>query len=305
VRADQTAGPLAEHQVDGQDIGATEQFVFGDVGRAGFLGGFRCQVRTPRDDVHAERHTDACHSRADSAQTQYAQNGATQLQADRRLPAAGAHRKTLIDDPSARREDQRPGQLDRRLHITAGRADVNTVVLGSRHVDRRIERPRGGDHLQPWQPLDHAPRQRRALAHHAYHVKRRQALDQVALIGDVIVEDRDLCARGHVGPVGHAQRDVLIVVEDRDPHRANFAYWFDSFQGRVVIRTRSEMSKDRSWSMGAHDKVSNKIDDVGGKAKEAFGKVTGDDSTEAEGKLDQAKSSVKDAVENVKDAFKK
>ncbi len=57
--------------------------------------------------------------------------------------------------------------------------------------------------------------------------------------------------------------------------------------------------------MGAHEKVSNKIDDVGGKAKEAFGKATGDDSTEAEGKLDQAKSSVKDAVENVKDAFKK
>jgi uncharacterized protein YjbJ (UPF0337 family) len=51
--------------------------------------------------------------------------------------------------------------------------------------------------------------------------------------------------------------------------------------------------------------VSNKIDDIGGKAKEAFGKATGDDSTEAEGKLDQAKSSVKDAVENVKDAFKK
>jgi uncharacterized protein YjbJ (UPF0337 family) len=57
--------------------------------------------------------------------------------------------------------------------------------------------------------------------------------------------------------------------------------------------------------MGAHDKVSNKIDDVGGKAKEAFGKATGDDSTEAEGKLDQAKASVKDAVENVKDVFKK
>lgn len=57
--------------------------------------------------------------------------------------------------------------------------------------------------------------------------------------------------------------------------------------------------------MGAHDKVSNKIDDIGGKAKEAVGKATGDDSTESEGKLDQAKSSVKDAVENVKDAFKK
>ena len=57
--------------------------------------------------------------------------------------------------------------------------------------------------------------------------------------------------------------------------------------------------------MGAHDKVSNKIDDVAGKTKEAFGKATGDDKTEAEGKLDQAKSSVKDAVENVKGAFKK
>ena len=29
--------------------------------------------------------------------------------------------------------------------------------------------------------------------------------------------------------------------------------------------------------MGAHDKVSNKIDDVAGKAKEAVGKATGDD----------------------------
>ena len=57
--------------------------------------------------------------------------------------------------------------------------------------------------------------------------------------------------------------------------------------------------------MGAHDKVSNKIDDVAGKAKEAFGKVTGDDHTRVEGKLDQAKSSLKDPGEKVKDAFKK
>ena len=57
--------------------------------------------------------------------------------------------------------------------------------------------------------------------------------------------------------------------------------------------------------MGAHDKVSNKIDDVAGKAKEGLGKATGDDSTENEGKIDQAKSSLKDAGEKVKDAFKK
>ncbi|MBI3217297.1 MAG: CsbD family protein [Mycobacterium sp.] len=56
--------------------------------------------------------------------------------------------------------------------------------------------------------------------------------------------------------------------------------------------------------MGAEDKASNKIDDLGGKAKEGLGKLTGDKSTENEGKLDQAKSSVKDAAEKVKDAFK-
>ena len=42
-----------------------------------------------------------------------------------------------------------------------------------------------------------------------------------------------------------------------------------------------------------------------GKAKEAFGKATDDHSTESEGKIDQAKSSLKDAAEHVKDAFKK
>jgi uncharacterized protein YjbJ (UPF0337 family) len=56
--------------------------------------------------------------------------------------------------------------------------------------------------------------------------------------------------------------------------------------------------------MSGSDKVSNKIDDVSGKAKEATGKVTGDRSTEAEGKRDQAKADLKDAGEKVKDAFK-
>jgi uncharacterized protein YjbJ (UPF0337 family) len=56
--------------------------------------------------------------------------------------------------------------------------------------------------------------------------------------------------------------------------------------------------------MGTGDKVSNKIDDLGGKAKEATGKATGDKSTENEGKVDQAKSNLKDAGEKIKDAFK-
>lgn len=57
--------------------------------------------------------------------------------------------------------------------------------------------------------------------------------------------------------------------------------------------------------MSGTDKASNKIEDLGGKAKEAVGHVTGDDSTKNEGKADQSKSSLKDAGEKVKDAFKK
>jgi uncharacterized protein YjbJ (UPF0337 family) len=57
--------------------------------------------------------------------------------------------------------------------------------------------------------------------------------------------------------------------------------------------------------MSTEDKIKNKIEDLGGQAKEAIGKVTGDDSTKNEGRVDQAKSSLKDAGEKVKDAFKK
>ena len=56
--------------------------------------------------------------------------------------------------------------------------------------------------------------------------------------------------------------------------------------------------------MSATDKIKNTIEDAAGKAKEAVGKATGDDSTKNEGKADQAKSDLKDAGEKVKDAFK-
>ena len=46
-------------------------------------------------------------------------------------------------------------------------------------------------------------------------------------------------------------------------------------------------------------------DDVEGKAKETWGKATGDEKTEAEGKMDQAKGDAKDAIDDVKDAAKK
>lgn len=56
--------------------------------------------------------------------------------------------------------------------------------------------------------------------------------------------------------------------------------------------------------MGADDKIKNAAQDLAGKAKEAAGKVTGNDKLEAEGKTDQAAAHVRKAGEDVKDAFK-
>ncbi|TQJ59378.1 CsbD-like protein [Arthrobacter sp. SLBN-83] len=57
--------------------------------------------------------------------------------------------------------------------------------------------------------------------------------------------------------------------------------------------------------MGLDDKIGNAAEKLGGKGKEAAGSATGDESLKAEGQTDQAKSDLKQAGENVKDAFKK
>lgn len=56
--------------------------------------------------------------------------------------------------------------------------------------------------------------------------------------------------------------------------------------------------------MSGADKMQNAAENLGGKAKESLGKVTDNERLEAEGKADQAKSDLKQAGENVKDAFK-
>ena len=57
--------------------------------------------------------------------------------------------------------------------------------------------------------------------------------------------------------------------------------------------------------MGIADKAKNAAQDLTGKAKEVAGDVTNNDKLKAEGKKDQTAADVKQAGENVKDAFKK
>ncbi len=48
--------------------------------------------------------------------------------------------------------------------------------------------------------------------------------------------------------------------------------------------------------MGLDDKIGNKADELKGEAKERYGGATGDESMQAEGKLDKAKADIKQAA---------
>ncbi|SFN39539.1 MULTISPECIES: CsbD family protein [Mycetocola] len=56
--------------------------------------------------------------------------------------------------------------------------------------------------------------------------------------------------------------------------------------------------------MGLGDKIGNAAEEAAGKAKEGIGDATDNDRLRAEGQGDQAKANLKQAGENVKDAFK-
>ena len=57
-------------------------------------------------------------------------------------------------------------------------------------------------------------------------------------------------------------------------------------------------------TVSAMDKAKNKVEEVTGQAKEALGKVTGNEKLEAEGDKDQASGNIKQAGEKIKDVFK-
>lgn len=56
--------------------------------------------------------------------------------------------------------------------------------------------------------------------------------------------------------------------------------------------------------MGLQDKVENAADELAGKAKEAWGKLTDDERMEAEGRVQDSSADLKQAGEKVKDALR-
>jgi uncharacterized protein YjbJ (UPF0337 family) len=74
---------------------------------------------------------------------------------------------------------------------------------------------------------------------------------------------------------------------------------------RRWLGTRRPHERRKEITMGAGDKVKHGVDDLAGKAKEAAGKLTDDEKTEAEGKADQSRADLKKAGDKVKDAFER
>jgi uncharacterized protein YjbJ (UPF0337 family) len=56
--------------------------------------------------------------------------------------------------------------------------------------------------------------------------------------------------------------------------------------------------------MGTDDKIDNAAEEAKGNVKEGVGKLTNNESLEAEGKADKAGANLKQAGEKIKDAFK-
>lgn len=70
-------------------------------------------------------------------------------------------------------------------------------------------------------------------------------------------------------------------------------------QGETVFYKKRKVPK-----MSGADKIKNAAEHAVGKGKETVGNATDNEKLEAEGKADQTKASLKQAGENVKDAFK-
>lgn len=56
--------------------------------------------------------------------------------------------------------------------------------------------------------------------------------------------------------------------------------------------------------MGVGDRIENNTEETKGNVKQGLGEATDNDRLQNEGRADEAKGKVKNAVEDVKDAFK-
>jgi uncharacterized protein YjbJ (UPF0337 family) len=141
--------------------------------------------------------------------------------------------------------------------------------------------------------------------HPSSAVVERVVPGQGQVLEDELVERVQYGAEGHGGlSSGDASRLLLNRAQRHIPERGPQPEERLGSVDRGTMTSSDDPRRPKETPMGFDDKMENKGEDLKGKAKEATGKATDDEELEAEGKTDQVKSDLKDAKENVKDAFK-
>jgi hypothetical protein len=211
-------------------VGGGEQLLLAHRLGADLLGLRRIQVLAPRHHVHAERPADLGHPPALTAQADHAQPLALQAGADRLLPAAAhaerrpagpaghLHPPVLGGDVPEQGQDEPPGQLGRRGPDPARAAHGDPARGRRRQVDGRVGHAGGDQQPQPRELPQPLGVERGPLPHRHDDIERLQRVDQRLGPRDVRGEDVDLGPFPDRGPVRAGQRNLLIIVEDRDPH---------------------------------------------------------------------------------------
>jgi len=99
------------------------------------------------------------------------------------------------------------------------------------------------------------------------------------------------------------QRRQPVLGRPPKHHRSRHRSPFRRSSSPVLRHRPVTGSRTPGVTTGEQDKAKNTGENVTGKIKETTGKATGNESLEAEGKVDQVKADTKQAGEKVKDAF--
>ena len=169
---------VAEHEVDGDDVGAAEQLLLGH-GLARRASAARSAVRfwLQAIDVHAERAADAGHRAAEPAQPDDAERARRRARC--RCVCCQPPARTAASSCGTCRgdgEDQRPGQLGRWRSARPPRAaddDAALAAAASRSIDA-LRMPVVTSSRRLGSRSSTLARERRALAHRDDDVERRE-----------------------------------------------------------------------------------------------------------------------------------
>src|SRR6185369_12033742 len=136
VSADQAARALAQHEMDGDHVGAREELVALDALSPRFACTLGVEVLAPGEHFHVERRADFGHLRADRAEADDAERLPGQPQADGGLPLAFPCRSVFARNLPEEREDQSPVNSP---VVPAAPGVPHTTTPRSRAATRSIE----------------------------------------------------------------------------------------------------------------------------------------------------------------------